>query len=100
MSDLPLTDDHGNPAIWTVCDDCGLPALCLCVYTEASGPCELDPDYEDRVREALANPRSGVIPGGAAMLGGGGPLCGNCVAELVFCADREACKRERAGDRR
>jgi hypothetical protein len=89
----PLLDDHGNPAVWTICDNCGLPSLCLrSCYTEASGPCELDPDYEDRVREV--EPHLRILFGGAALLGEGGPLCGNCVAELSFCADREACERE------
>jgi hypothetical protein len=86
-----LYDDHGNPARWAVCDGCGLPSLCLLRYTEASGPCMLDPDYAD----LLATDRQGdrqAIPGGAWLRGEGGPLCGNCVAEMQFCADTEACK--------
>jgi hypothetical protein len=88
-----LYDDHGNPAIWNVCDACGLPSLCLCSYEEASGPCELDPDYAERLAADFFSDRPRAIPGGAALLGEGGPLCGNCVATMAFCADKEACYR-------
>jgi hypothetical protein len=88
LAGWPL-DDHGNPAVATTCDNCGRQALCLYWYNEASGPCELDPDYAERMQM-----EPNIIPGGAALRGDGGPLCGNCVAALAFCVDREACKRE------
>lgn len=87
-------DDHGNPAIWIQCDACDQWSWCLRGYSEATGPCELEPDYEDLMREALADPRSGVRPGAARRLRGeGGPLCGNCAAVMVFCVDQATCYR-------
>ncbi|SRR6266516_3642149 len=79
-------DDHGVPAWWGECDGCSRWAWVLNDYSEASGPCELDPDYEDRMAGALADPKSGVIPGGAALRGHAGPLCGNCAPVIALCS--------------
>jgi len=86
MNAPQLFDDHGEAAVWTVCDDCGLPALCLRGYVEASGPCELWPYAEDGHGEPMEP--------GDPRLDGGGLMCKNCVPVIAFCADREACDRE------
>jgi hypothetical protein len=80
------TDDHGGPAWWGQCDGCDTWAWLLNDYSEASGPCELDPDYADRMQQELADPHSKMIPGGAALRGHAGPLCGNCAAVIAFCS--------------
>jgi hypothetical protein len=87
----PLTDDHGFPAVWDTCDACGLPAVCLRQYAEASGPCEMYYANEDEHGE--------LMEPGDPRLDGGGLMCKNCVAVLAICADREACEREQTGAR-
>jgi len=80
-----LLDDHGFPAIWTICDDCARWAWCLKSYTEASGPCTLWPYAEDTDGQPmeLGDPR----------LDGEGLMCSACVAVLAMCADRQDCER-------
>jgi hypothetical protein len=77
-------DDHGKPAWWGECDGCSRWAWVLNDYSEAPGPCEVDPDYPLMLELARDDPR--FIPGGAALRGEGGPLCGNCAAVVAFCS--------------
>jgi hypothetical protein len=84
-------DDHGSPAIWTECDGCRRWSWCLYGYTEAVGPCELDPDYEERLREAGPDYeerlRWPAIPGIAELRAATGLAgCDNCAAVIAFCS--------------
>jgi hypothetical protein len=86
LPDGTITDDHGQPAVWDVCNFCGRRGLVMYSYTEASGPCRLWLYAEDSDGEPmeLGDPR----------LDGGGFMCSNCECVIHLCVDREACARE------